>query len=228
MRMPLFTDIILNGQKTKQMTRILVNGKRASPEDIVPDRAEVTIEPVTLKELLHRRAGNDTENKIHVTVNKRPKPLSTKKYTVELNGNVIDPDDLSDIFLKDMDMIQLHETDTVWTVSDIVEVPGSGKSISVILNGKEVTFGGHEGSILINGRKAELSEIVLDGDDIMIREGTQERPILSNLFEFMDINREELVGKSIRLLVNGAPARFTTPLKDGNRVNIEFIEVKNA
>jgi len=228
MKMPLFTDIILNGQKTRQMTLILVNGKRASPEDMVPDRAEVTIGPATLKELLHSRAGNGTENKIHVTVNRRPKPLCTKKYTIELNGNVVYPGDLSNTPLKDTDMIQIHETDTIWTVNDIVEMPGSGKNISVILNGEKVAFNGHEDSIIVNGRKAELSEMVFDGDDITITEGTGERPILSSLFEFMDINREELVGKSIKLLANGAPARFTTPLKNGDIIRIEFMEVKNA
>lgn len=41
----------------------------------------------------------------------------------------------------------------------------------------------------------------------------------------MDIRREELVGKSIRLFVNDLNARFTTPLKDGDRVSIEFPEV---
>jgi cell division protein FtsA len=224
MRMSLFTDITVNDIVTRQMTPVLVNGKIASPEDNVPDRSEVIIEPVTLKEVI-LGACADVIDKMQVTVNKKPKLLDRIRLSVMLNGNVVESVDLSSMIIKNRDKVQIEKCEAFWTIDDIVKVPENRRSTSVILNGEKVTFKGHDNSITVNGKKAELSERVFEGDDITVKEGPYENPILSDLFEFMDINREELVGKSIKLLVNGTPARFTTPLRDGNKVSIEFQEV---
>jgi cell division protein FtsA len=224
MGMDLFTDITVNDEATRQMTPILINGKIASPEDNVPDRSEVIIEPVTLKEVI-QSACADITDKMQVTVNKKPKLLDRIKLSVMLNGNVVEPVDLPSMIIKNGDKVQIEKCEAFWTVDDIVEVPENRRSTSVTLNGEKVTFNGHDSSITVNGKKAELSERVFDGDDITVKEGAYENPILSDLFEFMDINREELVGKSIKLFVNGTPARFTTPLREGNKVSIEFQEV---
>jgi hypothetical protein len=79
--------------------------------------------------------------------------------------------------------------------------------------------------ISLNGKRASISDKIDDGDNITMKIGEDADPILSDLFEFMDIKKEELVGKRMRLLVNNVPARFTTPLRDGNNVTIEFAEV---
>jgi sulfur carrier protein ThiS len=224
MGMDLFTDITVNDEATKQMISVLVNGKIVSPEENVPDRAEVIIEPATLKEVL-QRTGNDATDKVQVTINRKPKLLDRIQLSIRLNGNAVEPVDFPNTTIKSGDKLQIRKNEAFWTVADIFEMPASRKSTSVILNGEKVTFNGHDDSIIVNGRKAELSERVFDGDDITIKEGAAENPILSDLFEFMDINREELVGKNIKLFVNGTPARFTTPLREGNKVSIEFQEV---
>ena len=110
-------------------------------------------------------------------------------------------------------------------MSDIIDDPVQSREFSVVLNNENVVFPETEKIILINGQRASLSDRLFDGDNITIKNGTEIEPILSDLFVFMNINREELVGKNIRLLVNNIPARFTTPLKNGNKVTIEFIEV---
>ncbi|WP_292462459.1 pilus assembly protein PilM [Methanolobus sp.] len=224
MEMDLFTDVTVNDEATRQMISVLVNGKIVPPEENVPDRAEVIIEPATLEEVLHR-TGNDVTDKIQVTVNRRPKLLDRTQLLIRLNGTAVKSADLSNIIIKSGDKVQICKNEAIWTVADIFDMPASRKSTSVILNGEKVTFNGHDNSVIVNGRKAELSERVFDGDDITIKEGPDENPILSDLFEFMDINREELVGKNIKLFVNGTPARFTTPLREGNKVSIEFQEV---
>ncbi len=224
MGMDLFTNITVNDEATRQMLSVLVNGKIVSPVENVPDRAEVIIEPATLEEVI-QRTGNDVTDKIQVTVNRKPKLLDRTQLLIRLNGTAVKSADLSNITIKSDDKVQIRKNEAIWTVADIFDMPASRRSTSVILNGEKVTFNGHDDSIIVNGRKAELSERVFDGDDITIKEGADENPILSDLFEFMDINREELVGKNIKLFVNGTPARFTTPLREGNKVSIEFQEI---
>ena len=103
--------------------------------------------------------------------------------------------------------------------------PEEGKKISVLLNGNEIVFDGSMPQITLNGKRASLLDRINDGDNIKLKRGQDADPILSDLFEFMNIKKEELVGKRMRLLVNNVPARFTTPLRDGNDVTIEFAEV---
>lgn len=222
---PIALNITVNDRQVEQTPLILMNGKRANPGDTIPDRAEITILPATLNEVLHTWDGSDHEDKLHITLNKRTRLLDKVEYAIELNGEPLEPADISNTAVKDKDVIQIHKKDIHWTYADIIDLPQAGKDISITLNNEKVTFGGTDGFIKANGIKVLPSDRILDGDNIVLEDGTETKPILSDLFEFMDIRREELVGKSIRLFVNDLNARFTTPLKDGDRVSIEFPEV---
>ncbi|KXS42602.1 MAG: hypothetical protein AWU59_1541 [Methanolobus sp. T82-4] len=218
-------DVTINGRKEKQTPLLRVNGERVGPDTEIPDRAELIIAPATVKEVLHTIADSDQEEKLQITLNRRSKVLDRAEYTVELNGEAVAPKYFDDTVIKDGDVLHVSKKDIHWTYADLIDIPKEGKDISVVLNSEKVTFKGTEGAIKANGKKVLPSDRVNDGDNIVLEDGSEKEPILSDLFEFIDIRREELVGKSIRLFVNDHQARFTTPLKDGDRVNIEFPEV---
>ncbi len=218
-------DVTINGRKEKQTPLLRVNGERVEPDTEIPDRAELIIAPATVKEVLHTIADSDPEEKLQITLNRRSKVLDRAEYTVELNGEAVAPKYFDDTVIKDGDVLHVSKKDIHWTYADLIDIPKEGKDISVVLNSEKVTFKGTEGAIKANGKKVLPSDRVNDGDNIVLEDGSEKEPILSDLFEFIDIRREEFVGKSIRLFVNDHQARFTTPLKDGDRVNIEFPEV---
>ncbi|MCK5485360.1 MAG: hypothetical protein KAI86_04060, partial [Desulfobacterales bacterium] len=110
----------------------------------------------------------------------------------------------------------------VSTIEDVVGSLDSGKSVSIMLNGEKFTFEGKRGTVTLNGQNANLLDKISDGDRIVVENGKDANPIMSDVFEFMDINREELVGKTIRMYVNGAAARFMTALADGSKVTVEL------
>ncbi|TGC10721.1 cell division FtsA domain-containing protein [Methanolobus halotolerans] len=222
---PMEVDFTVNDRQVKQTPLILVNGRRVAPDSEIPDRAEVRITPATLTEVLRTWADSDPEEKLHVTLNKRTRLLDKVDYVIELNGDPVKPGDFSSTVIKDKDILLIHKNDIYWTYADIIDLPRAGKDINVILNNEKVTFEGTDGFIKVNGKKVLPSDRAMDGDNITLEEGTETNPILSDLFEFMDVRREELVGKNIRLFVNDNNARFTTPLKDGDKVTIEFLEV---
>ncbi|WP_406656707.1 cell division FtsA domain-containing protein [Methanolobus sp. ZRKC2] len=222
---PIDVDITINSKQVRQAPFIQVNGKRTALNDAIPDRAEVTITPATLKEVLHAWTDSDPDEKLQITLNKKARVLNKKEYVVKLNGIPVDPKDFSDTIIKDEDVLQISKKDIKWTYADIIDPPQAGKNISVMLNNEKVTFEGTDSFIRVNGKKVLPSERIFDGDNIILEEGSETNPILSDLFEFMDIRREELVGKSISLFVNNCQSRFTTPLKDGDKVTIEFLEV---
>jgi cell division protein FtsA len=219
------TIIVLNGEKKIQHPTITVNGKKAKRGMNLPDRASVIIDPASLLDVLHDWKDVKTTDKITITVNNRPRTLDKINYSISSNDTPVPHSEWNKTIIKNDDVIDLEVNQIDWTVNKIVDEPVQIREFAVILNNENIVFPETEKCILVNGQKANLSDKISDGDDIKIKNGSDVEPILSDLFEFMDINREELVGKNIRLLVNDIPARFTTPLKNGNKVTIEFIEV---
>jgi len=219
------TEIILNGEIIKQFPSVMLNGKKASSDINVPDRSSVIINPASLLDVLNDLKSRRSADKINITINNQLHTFDRVEYSVYLNGDKVIPEEWSKLIVKDADHINIETKDKEWTLEEIIDKPIDSRQFSVILNGQNVVFPDTEKVILINGHKSGLSDSLFDGDNVTVKSGAEINPILSDLFEFMNINREELVGKNIRLLVNDIPARFTTPLKNGNKVTIKFIEV---
>lgn len=216
--------INVNGKSVEQKPFASINKKMASLDDYIPDRSQVNVRPANLLDALEQEYNTKDAEKICVTVNNQIMHFENTKYVVKLNDNIIDLSKLSTHSLADGDIISIEKTVIDNKLEHILEKPEEGKSINVKLNGEEVIFNGSHAQIILNGKKANLSDTINDGDTVKFKKGEEADPILSDLFEFMDIRKEELVGKSMRLLVNNVPARFTTPLRDGNNVTIEFVE----
>lgn len=204
---------------------VTINGKKASFEETIPDRADIKIREPNLEDVLEMEFGQNELEKISVVINNTVQYFDRINYTFKLNGNSVDRDKLSQHPVNDNDIILIDKSKFDYRIENILSKPEEGKKISVLLNGNEIVFDGSMPQITLNGKRASLSDKIDDGDNIKLKMGEDADPILSDLFEFMDIKKEELVGKRMRLLVNNVPARFTTPLRDGNNVTIEFAEV---
>ena len=214
-------NISINGKESILHPVIIVNGSKAEPNDNIPDRANVTIKQVMLgdvPDILGMYDENDST--IHVMANNDVRYLEKSRYDVMINGKTVDMD--SDYVLVDGDEITVEKKKFVSTIEDVVGSLDSGKSVSIMLNGEKFTFEGKRGTVTLNGQNANLLDKISDGDRIVVENGKDANPIMSDVFEFMDINREELVGKTIRMYVNGAAARFMTALADGSKVTVEL------
>ncbi|MDK2939197.1 MAG: hypothetical protein PWQ51_1361 [Methanolobus sp.] len=204
---------------------VTINGKKVSFEETIPDRADIKIRAPNLEDVLEMEFGQNELEKISVVINNTVQYFDRINHTFKLNGNSVDRDKLSQHPVNDNDIILIDKSKFDYRIENILSKPEEGKKISVLLNGNEIVFDGSMPQITLNGKRASLSDKIDDGDNIKLKMGDDADPILSDLFEFMDIKKEELVGKRMRLLVNNVPARFTTPLRDGNNVTIEFAEV---
>ncbi|SFM15733.1 cell division protein FtsA [Methanolobus profundi] len=216
--------ITSNGKATELSPFVTINDKKASINDNVPDRAQVVIRNASLQDILNNEYDPAEAEMISVIVNNRIQHFGSTKYVVKLNDRIVDTSEFSSTMLEDGDILDIKKTEFEYRLENILGEPEEGRKITVNLNGKDVIFNGSMPVITLNGKKVDLSAKVSDGDTVKFKNGDEADPILSDLFEFMDIKKEELVGKSMRLLVNNVPARFTTPLRDGNNVTIEFVE----
>nr|WP_321496162.1 pilus assembly protein PilM [uncultured Methanolobus sp.] len=204
---------------------VTINGKKVSFEDTVPDRADIKIRAPNLEDVLCKEFSQKELEKISVVINNTVQYFDRINYTFKLNGNSVDREELSKHPISDSDIILIEKSKFDYRIENVLGKPEEGKKISVLLNGNEIVFDGSMPQITLNGKRASLLDRINDGDNIKLKRGQDADPILSDLFEFMNIKKEELVGKRMRLLVNNVPARFTTPLRDGNDVTIEFAEV---
>jgi hypothetical protein len=74
----------------------------------------------------------------------------------------------------------------------------------------------------MNGRQVKPEEFLIDGADIKVYYLKERRILLSEIFRYIDVNPQKVVGKTIKIWVNDQPAGFTTPLSDGSQVKIIF------
>ncbi len=217
-------NINVNGREMNLHPFVSINGKKSLLEDDIPDRADIVIRPPYLQDVLEIEYGDKDNEKITVIVNDDIQHLDRLNYKFLLNGNIIDRSELFTREIQNNDTIIIERSEFQHNLGNVLKDTDEGRKIKVLLNGEEIVFNGSKPHISVNGKKASFSDRVKDGDTVRFTKGQDAEPILSDLFEFMDIKKEELVGKRMRLLVNNVPARFTTPLKDGNSVTIDFAE----
>lgn len=216
-------NVSLNGKESLLYPAITVNGEKIKVQDNgnIPDRANITIKPAVIGDIPNILGVDDkNETMIDIRVNGVVKSLSKTRYDVELNGTSVDINE--EYVLTDGDAITVNKSDKEYAVEDVVESLDAGKSVSITLNDEKFTFEGKKGTVTLNGRNANLLDKISDGDVIVGESGTDANPIMSDVFEFMNINREELVGKNIRMYVDGVSARFMTALTDGCKVTVEL------
>ncbi len=218
-------NVSVNGMPTVMHPVVLLNGTNVALEDDIPDRAEVTVRPVSLGDLIQCQDSSAAEDNIMVIVNNIAKYLDRTCRDIEVNGKHVDIDDVKNYALNEGDAVKIEKVDIDYTLQDVVEMPTEGKSVTVSLNDEKITFNGSKGTVMMNSKNAALSDIVNNEDIIIVENGRDANPIMSDIFEFMDLKREELVGKKIRMYLDDTHARFTTPLVDGSKINIEFVEV---
>lgn len=214
-------NVFINGKESLLDPIIIVNGSKAELNDNIPDRANVTVKPVKIGDVPDMLAiYGDDDPTIQVVVNNNVKFLEKSRYEMTVNDKIVSAD--TDHVLVNGDEVTIEKNMLGCTVGDVVGSLDAGKSLSITLNDEKITFEGKRGTVTLNGQNANLRDKIFDGDVIVVENGKDAYPIMSDALEFMNISREELVGKTIRMYVDGTPARFVTVLADGSKVSVKL------
>jgi cell division protein FtsA len=120
------------------------------------------------------------------------------------------------------DRIEWKQTNKVeLCIRDLdLELPPPNQ-ISVLVNGKTKTLDSGGGRITINGQGVQPDALVPDNAEIQIEKKESHPLMLSHVLEELNLTPPPNAGP-IQLFVDGQKAAFTTPLKDGSRVEISF------
>ncbi|MCK5241677.1 pilus assembly protein PilM [bacterium] len=191
------------------------------PEAEIPDRAELNWgSQKTLGELMPElSAVAATSKQVRFFVNGEQKQVHREYGTVILANRqnvTIDycPRPNDRIEWKQTDMVELRMRDLG------IELPPSNQ-ISVAVNGKTKMLDSGGKRITINGEGATPDALVPENAEIVIEKKESYSPTLSHILEGLDLTPPPNAG-TIQLMVDGQKAAFTTPLKNGSRIEIFF------
>ncbi len=210
--------LFINGKMYEFFPDVYVDGRKMPLKTPLYDRAKIDIVQVTNVEEALKKAGVlPAPYEIEITLNGERRTLPLWRGKVLLNGNEAS----LDAPVRDGDRIDLIDLKSVsYRVKDLVP-DLSERKIRVFVNGRPVEVSWEETAVMMDGRIASTEDDIYNGAKIEVRKGFADTPILSHIFKVFPV--EEILKEKkgyIKMKVNGVEAGFTTPIKDGDRIEI--------
>lgn len=204
----------INGREFPLSPVITEDDKIYSLDDAVRDGCSVKIQAdISIREVLDGAGIVKSQPKIWI--NNREIQL-TEFAALKKNGLNARPEDkvgVGDVIEFDLPQLLIRELLPVKV----------GEAFEVVVNGQKVPLRKNE--VLLNGEPADLNTPVKPGDKIEYTLSHKNFcPILIDVFKEIDISTEPPEGKSkLLLLVNEEEKQYTTELKHGDKIQVEWV-----
>lgn len=215
----------LNGREVLLEPVLFLNGTPASLDTPVPDGAEITFE---------------AKNRFRDAVLAAGEPLPQGNLTLEINGQVRTVPRRAwcrrngrlaglETVVEDGDELEYRPAHTA-QVRDLLgeeelEAYRRAGGITVTVNGEPVFIPGRPPRITLNGRVVGLEEPVPDKANLQITPVSEGNIYFAEVFNHVPMNlAERPPGKRLVLLLNGRPAEYTAPLREGDAIEIRWVE----
>lgn len=203
----------VNEKEYELPVEVLLDGKPTSRDSLLYDRARVEVKvDISLYEFLEN-IGIEMKPKVFVyTLNGIRHSVNWNPYAIYINGKLVE----NDVKLSPGDIIEIRYKDHP-TVKDILGGDLSEKeyTINIKVNNEELklSFGK---SIFLNDKKIEPSSPFLEGDYEIV---PLYQPIVADVLNYIPIERD---AQFIEMRLNGDPASFSSPIKDGDEIEIRW------
>ncbi|NLI93658.1 MAG: ATPase [Peptococcaceae bacterium] len=212
---PPYKKLIWNGKEEIISPQIYLNGEPADADDWLKDGCKVRLLEISkLSDLLKMKGFSlDKLQRIMISVNSEIIEL-VPDVEIKVNGQVVK----DDCVLQNGDCVDLIEKQK--TIKDLSLQP---EPMCFQVNGKELLLPPQGRRILCKGKELKDEDFVLDGMELRV-EGFFRKPILSELFQFVNLQDSMISGGRLEMLVNGKKAEFTTELNQGDRISLNWID----
>lgn len=197
---------------------VLVNRKPAKPDTRLADRDEITWRQVkNLGEILVKAGYTPTPRKYRFLLNGVNMQHSVSP-TLLLNGQsatvsaVVEPDD----------SISFIEPEPP-KLSDVVDISEADTHISVRFNQRPIKIPVAGFQLTLDGQSAELDAVVKEGCEVKYALSERTSIMVSDVLlaaEFKPPNAQSQV--RFEILLNRSPAEFTSPVKNGDSIDVVF------
>jgi len=210
--------VTVNGEELNLEPVIIVNGESFDPDAKIPDRARIEFKNVNSVFNVLRLSGVDEywlEEKMYkyylgdqeINVSWLPMDVYVNGVKAQIDQLIEPGANLSYIRkpLKPCINDLLSEHDFL--------------AINVKVNGEEVRLSGKGAGIEIDGQSASIYDEIRDGIRITLNleEGGA---ILSDIFKVVEI--KPAINAKLLMKVDGEPAGFTTPIKEGSQIDLSW------
>ncbi|MBP2650328.1 MAG: ftsA 1 [Firmicutes bacterium] len=221
---PQTITVTVNGTSHNIEPVIEVNGKPATPDSVLADRSEaVCYQSATLAEVLTHCGVSFSPLEHHYTVNDvertyRQLPDFIVNGKAASLATVIEKHDIINVNLAPLptlaELLGMNEENTV--------------NCTVTFNGSECSLPLRRQAITIDGKPAKLNDTAAPGSTIDCSY-YEIKPIVSDVLLAAKFDPHQLsITAKIELRVNNEPAEYTTPVKNGDQVEITACELSKT
>lgn len=203
----------VNEREYELPVETLLDGKPTDKSSLLYDRARVELKVnVGIYEFL-KSIGLEIKPKVFTyTLNGNGYSVNWSPYVIYLNGRLVE----SDVRLNPGDIIEVRYKDHP-TVRDILggDLFEEDHIISIRVNNEELNLRCGK-SIFLNGKKVDPLSPFLEGDYEI---APSYQPIVADVLNYIPIEGDV---QFIEMRLNGDPASFSSPIKDGDEIEIRW------
>jgi cell division protein FtsA len=213
--------VIFNDEIVQITPDITQNNEMAGLDSQVFDRAEIEVLPLNASQLLRFKGINSQslkERQILVNIDGVPKMLTQRNFSLKINSVFCD----LETELKQNDSVVFSMDPTFYKIKDVVDCPSECQKIHINVDDRDIEVVIDTVQVFMNGHQVSPDEFLIDGADIRVYRVKERKILLSEIFRYVDVDPQKILGKRMRILVDDAPAGFTTPLIEGSRVRLIF------
>lgn len=223
--------VSVDGKTVELPAAYTVNGAPCPPDHVLADRDEVVVMPCAIVgDALAAMdyQGVDDLVETRFTLRGVPHTLRRPHYRLTLDGAPAEGStpvqNGNNISVQRLPPPNVAEALSVADGAQAGEHLRLAKSLRVLVNGQLVEFkGAQEQRLLRNGRPASADDPLLPGDALEVTDNATGGPIFAELLNQMGFSPAPPPGKHrLVMSVNGSPAEFITPLRDGDRVQLNW------
>lgn len=223
------TPVSFNRRRIVLRPLLMLNGRPAQYTDAVPDGAELEFRP--------RNRLGDLLDLLEVT----PESGPAASFVYYLNGDrrarpwgrpavLVNGEEASlERELRPGDAVEVGEGGKALpTVAELLRAEGEGawspgRDLHVTVNGTPVTLPGRPGVVRLNGREASLEDPVPEGADLRVEPGADAQAYFAEVFNHYPLDLANApVGQRLVLRLNGAEAEYTSPLSEGDAIEVRW------
>ncbi|WP_088103850.1 cell division protein FtsA [Halalkalibacter urbisdiaboli] len=222
--------VMINEQDKTIPAKILRNGMEVNGNEAVHDRdIYKLIFPKTIRDALQQlKLPLDQFSSYKLLVNDEEIKIPSSKKTLSKNGQPAQLDD--PIYSKDILNWQDESTTTSPpSVKDILKLQNinSSQTMTIFFNDEEVTLEKPLVDVLRKDTKLKLEDKVHQDDHLTIETRNAESFILQDIFTKVNIDLSNTTNKTLYLKRNGEDTNFSSPIYDGDKIQLFFNESYN-